>query len=139
MKVTIKDLLDSKSGFVELLENKDLPVLVSYRINKLIDEVNSELEQFEKQKNELIKKYGEEKTVEGKDPIVEVKTENIEKYFKDVDQLVNEEIILKYEPFNIAKGFNEEDITKVKVSLLNQRILEKFFTGWEEAVARIDN
>ena len=138
MKILLKELLDAKTGFEELLSNKDLPVLVSYRINKLIDEINPEFEAFEKSKNELIKKYGEEKQEEGKDSIVEVKPDNLQNYFKELEDIVKEEISLKYEPFNIAAAFNADDIKKIKIGPPNQRLLEPFFTGWEEAIARME-
>jgi len=139
MKVLLRELLDSRAAHEELLKNGDLlPVLVSYRINKLIDEINPEFEAFEKSKNELIKKYGEEVQKEGADPIIEVKPENLQEYFKELESIVNEEITLKYEPFNIAEAFDPKDIKKIKLGLSSQRVLEKFFIGWEEAIARMD-
>ena len=136
MDVALNDLLVSKPGFTEFLANKEIPILISYRVNKLIDEVNPELERFEKTKNELIKKYGEEKKKkDSEETYVEVKPENIQTFFAEMEALSKEVVKLKYEPFNIAKACNAEDIKKIKLSFDNQRPLEKFFTGWDEAIA----
>jgi len=136
MKVVLNDLLVSKPGFTEFLENKEIPILISYRVNKLIDEINPELERFEKTKNELINKYGEEKKKkDSEETYVEVKPENIQTFFTEMEALSKEEITLKYEPFNIAKACNSEDIKKIKLSFDNQRLIEKFFIGWDEAIA----
>ena len=134
MKIKLNEILLAKPGFEELIENKDIPILMSYRLNKLIPQLNKELESFEKAKEDLFKKYGELQTKEDDKSVYEIKPENTSIFYNELSTLANEEITIIYEPYSIVKVMNKEDIRKLKISPKNFAGIEKFFIDWEEAI-----
>jgi hypothetical protein len=132
MKVTVKDIVDAKESFAALI-TKNIPFRANYRISKFINEINRELEAFEKIKGELFQKYGEKIEVDGQE-MLEIKKDKFNIFNADMDDILSEEVILSYEPMYIEdlvcikEGKEEEDSIDVK-SMIE---LNKFFKSKED-------
>lgn len=96
---------------------------LSYALQGRIDKVREELQRFDTAKNELIRKYGEEK--EG---VVTVKNENMGTYFRDINDLLLEEVELPFKPIRIARL----DLEEVKISANDLRAVRFLFEGSDE-------
>jgi hypothetical protein len=131
MKIKLNEILLAKPGFEELIENKSIPIIMSYRLNKLIPQLNKELESFEKAKEELFKKYGEKKTDEDGKEVYEIIPENTSVFYNELSTLANEEIEIIFTPMDISKVMNQESLQNLNISPKNFAGIEKFFTGWD--------
>ena len=60
MQLKLKEILQNIDSIGKLL-NKELPVKTAYRLGRLSKALQSELDQFNLTRNNLIKKYGKEK------------------------------------------------------------------------------
>jgi hypothetical protein len=134
MKVTLKNIVDAQESFTTLLK-KNIPFRATYRLSKLIMELNKEMEAYEKVKGELFKKYGEEIEIEGQ-KMLEIKKDKMNIFMADNNDLLAEEITLAYEPMfiedlvSIKEGKEEEDVISVKDMIA----LKMFFKSKEEIV-----
>ncbi len=95
---------------LQSLTQVKLPVKNSYWLIKTIDRIGKELDNSEKLRVELIKKFGEE--VEGNKGNFQVKKENIQEFNKEFIELLNIEI----EDFNI-NPIKMETLEKTNVEL----------------------
>lgn len=114
MKLAIKDLINSKEALQKLF-SENLPVKTSYRLGRAIKHINSELKDFEDKRIELLKKYGD--VVDDK---ISVKAENMESFTKDINDLLQVELDLAFEPVAI------DEIKDAKLSAIDMANLEKF-------------
>ncbi len=85
---------------LQSLTQVKLPVKNSYWLNKTIDRIGRELDDYEKLRVDLIKKYGEE--VEGNEGNFQVKKENVQDFNKEFIELLNIEIEdFKFTPISL--------------------------------------
>ncbi|QKJ99935.1 MAG: hypothetical protein HND40_10370 [Ignavibacteriota bacterium] len=118
MQLTLKQILESVDSLGKLL-NKELPVKTAYRLGRLSKAIQSELDQFNLTRNNLIKKYGKEK--DGQYQIDPDDKTALEKFNKEIEELLDVEIkIDSYEPIPI----NELD--DIKLSAIDMSKLEIF-------------
>jgi hypothetical protein len=88
VKIKLLDILNSKEVLGEMGKKKDFDGLTSYKVARNIRNINIELENFEKVKTELIRKYGEKK----EDGSIEVLESNKDEYLKQLSEILQEEI-----------------------------------------------
>lgn len=96
MKLKLEDLVNAEPALVRLSQNQ-LPVKLAYRIQKALRQIDRELQDYHTTRGELVKRHGQEKTVEGQPgPMWEVPrgTEKWDAYIKDLDELTAEEVDL---------------------------------------------
>lgn len=86
MNIKLEKIVLSKDTLVKVL-NQDFPIVISYKLSKIVDKINKEIQIFEENRVKLVKKYGEE-VKEG----FKVKEENIEVYAKELSELLDIEI-----------------------------------------------
>lgn len=91
MKIKIGKLLEMKKSLEKLISLDDIPIKTSFKIAKSIKNFNDEYTAFEDSKTKLFKKYGEE----NKEGNLEVKKENIEKFKKEIEDLMEIKINIK--------------------------------------------
>lgn len=119
MKLTLKELLQNVESLGKLL-NKELPVKTAYRLGRLSKVLQSELEQFNLTRNNLIKKYGKEKDgqyqIDPDDKVV------MEKFNEEIEQLLEIEInIDAYDPISV------DELGEIKLSPIDMGNLSIFF------------
>jgi len=90
VKASLKDLWNARATLGKLA-GMSFKAKTAYKLMKLIDQVNKEIEPFGKVRQELFQKYGEQ---EG--DRVTIKPENIEIFSKELEELESQEIELKY-------------------------------------------
>ena len=135
MKVKLGDLIIAKPGFEEFLANTCIPIGVTFKITRLMEAIVKELESFEKFKQDLFKKYGDEKTKEETgETFLEVPAERTGEFFKELDDLAGEEVTLIYEPFSLINSMDKEDLKKLKISSKSLLSIEKFFLDLDKII-----
>jgi len=102
----LKELLFTRSEFEALIKRKDLKGSLSYKISKAYLVVKSDLETFDKTKNDLVQKYGEPIMIDkkiGDNAIEKVDTgekkidntsPNWDKYIEELEELGEQEVDL---------------------------------------------
>ena len=90
MKVTLKDLWGAR-GTLAKLSGMPFRAKTAYRLMKLIDQANKEIEPFAKVRQELFLKYGDQ---EGE--LVTIKPENVEAFTAELAELENQTVELKF-------------------------------------------
>jgi hypothetical protein len=119
MTVTLKDIVQNVDSLRKLL-NKELPVKTAYRLGRLSKAIQSELDQFNLTRNNLIKKYGKEKA--GQHQIDPDDKEAFEKFNNEIESLLSVEIkIDAYEPIAI------DELGDIKLSAIDMSNLSIFF------------
>jgi len=100
----ILTILNEQANLTKLLELK-LPVKVAYRLNKLSNKFDTEIKFYNDKRNELVKELGEKKLdAEGKETEqIEVKKENLVEYYKQINEMVEIETEVNYEPISISE------------------------------------
>ncbi|MHA1437954.1 MAG: hypothetical protein ACTSPD_10290 [Promethearchaeota archaeon] len=83
MKIQIRDLVGMKKSLQKLAE-QDLPIAISYELQKIVQIYNQEISIYSKQKTKIINKYADIK--DGKRVIPPKK---IPAYTKEVEQLLD--------------------------------------------------
>ena len=123
INITINDMLNSQNVFREIA-NMPIKMRTSFAIARIIRNLETELETFEKTRQELIQMYGE-KNDDGslkinEDGNIIIASENIEKYNNEIQDLLNEEITIAAEPLRI------EDMEYIELTPTQAYMIEKF-------------
>ena len=99
MKLTNSQIKNCEHVLLKL-KKQELPILVAYKLNKVIKALDEKIKFINYQRDEIIKKYGKEE--DGTYSIDANDTENVNKYFND---------------FNMILGVEEEvDIEKLDLN-----------------------
>lgn len=119
MQLKLKQIIESVDSLSKLL-NKELPVKTAYRLGRLTKTIQSELEQFNLTRNNLIKKYGKEK--DGQYQIDPEDKPTLNKFNNEIDDLLSVEVeIDAYEPISI------DELGDIKLSAIDMNNLSIFF------------
>ncbi|BDQ01943.1 MAG: hypothetical protein KatS3mg036_0497 [Ignavibacterium sp.] len=119
MKIKIFKLLSALDGLKKLAE-RDLPAPISFNLARAFQQIDKELELFEKQRVKLLEKYAV-KQDDGSLIIPDDNTENREKYLAELNQLMDCEIEIPYEPINI------NNLGEIKLSVSDMLQIQDFF------------
>lgn len=111
MKILLGELKNSENALLELMGNK-LLISLNYKLDRLFKEMNNEFKNLEDSRVKLIQKYADEDGLQ-------VKKENEEKFNIEFNELLNTEISLNHEPFEIKLS------SDIKLTTFNQILLEK--------------
>jgi hypothetical protein len=82
----LKELVNSQEWINKLIK-LEMPIKKAYELRKFIIEVDNKLKAYNTTREDLIKKYWEEI-----DWQVKVKDENMQKFFNDINEIIEEEI-----------------------------------------------
>lgn len=107
IELTVLNIFDIKQPLSEMVE-KTLPVLLSYKLNKLLKIIQTELEAIEETRSQLIRKWG---IFDEKLNGFRVKDENLVNFKAELKQLLNEKIRINLEPISF------KDIENVQLSV----------------------
>lgn len=94
------DLWNSKEAMMRLSQEKLSPKM-SYRVMKLIDTFNKELEPVEKTRQELVKKHGQTKE-DGSCQIPDNDFVHLNAFFNDFNEVLDETVQVDYQPLNLG-------------------------------------
>lgn len=125
----IKIKLGSLDGIMVSLKNvvsKDIPIKVSYRLSKLIKQIEDEYKTFTIQRNKIIEKYGEKdeknNLVKASDHSIAIKPGLVDECKKDFDELNSIECEIDFSPVSI------ELLGDIQVKPQDFFVLNQFFT-----------
>jgi hypothetical protein len=97
MKTTLANVINSQEAINRLLA-RPLPAKTAYKLNKIVRKLMPEFDDFNKIRNDLIKKYGEP-TGEGDN--FQVIKENMPLYTSELDEVVKEEVEINCNPLTL--------------------------------------
>jgi seryl-tRNA synthetase len=119
MQLKLKEILQNIDSIGKLL-NKELPVKTAYRLGRLSKALQSELDQFNLTRNNLIKKYGKEK--DGQYQIDPDDKTALEKFNAEIEELLAVDIkIDNYDPITV------DELGEIKISPIDMSNLSVFF------------
>jgi hypothetical protein len=106
MKTLISQIVNAEAGLGKLA-NTSLPISQSIKIAKNIKELEVVYTEYNKQRRALIEKYGKEiiNPVTGETNL-QVTNENMEVFLKELKAILDTEVELNIEPFNL----NDSDV-----------------------------
>lgn len=116
MKFSLRELVFAyENGCLRKLANLDMALKTSYWVNKLIQRLEPEINQFQKSRNELFAKYGEEND----EKLLEIPEEKRSEADAELNELLEQEISV-----DIDKIALSEDL--VGISANDIRLLDPF-------------
>jgi hypothetical protein len=117
VKITLEELLEihqSLSTFITI----PLPAKYSYRFQKVAKILQSEWNDFKKNHDNLIRKYGKPNA---ENTQIQVTPENLANYAKERNEMMSKVISFDFEPIPISL------VADSKLSVQDMAALEKFF------------
>jgi len=114
MKIKILELKEIVKVINKIMSS-DFPIVVSFRLSKMIKPINDILKMVTEKEEQLYKKYGET----NKDKI-NVKPENFDIFNKEFYEFVNEEVDINVDKINI------KDIEKVELKPIEIELIKDF-------------
>ena len=118
MKVTLKEIWTSQRALGKLSKISPLPIKTSYWVAKRTKIISKEVESIEEKRLELVKKYGEE--VSGsKQGDLTVPDDKMEIFVKEFNDLLNVEVELNMEKFNLEEFAGNINISGEDMILLS--------------------
>tara|TARA_R100001082_G_scaffold90610_1_gene57168 strand:+ start:1955 stop:2317 length:363 start_codon:yes stop_codon:yes gene_type:complete len=87
-------LLVNSQNSLEIISNLKFKATELFKVTKFVQLAIEEINSFNKIKEKKIKEFGEEKTINNK-PVFEVKPENKEQFFAEMEELLNQDIELE--------------------------------------------
>ena len=100
MHLTNGDIFGSQEPLRKLIEQK-FPVMVSYKLSKLVMKLNEQFKVIEEVRNGLIKKYGE--LGENRQISVRAESENFPKFVVEFNELMAQEVEIVVEKVKLPE------------------------------------
>lgn len=119
MKLTNLQIMNSEQVLAKL-KTEELPILVAYKLNKVIKVIGEKLKFIHEQRDEIIKRYGHEEN--GTYLIDEKDQENINKFLNDFKAVLSIEEEVSIEIFEL------NDFVNVKISSDEFELVSFLFT-----------
>jgi hypothetical protein len=125
----IKVLLGNLDNIIFSLRNvvsKEIPIIMSYKLSKLIKQIEDEYKNYTTQRNKIIEKYGERddknKIIITDNKSIKIKPGTIENCTKDLEELNSIEFKIDFTPISIGLLGN------IEVKPQDLFVLNQFFT-----------
>lgn len=99
MKIKLREVLEAAGSF-QVLQNKEVPIKVAYRLKRLANKLQSDINLYSENRNELIKKLGE-KQKDGTFKVVD--PEKLEELSNQTKELLNEEIEVEFNKIKLSE------------------------------------
>lgn len=93
MTITLQKLQQAATSLSNLAQVTTLPIKKKYWLGRFIEQAETELKRVEKQRVELVKKYGEGDEEKG----YRLKPENVSAFAKDYEELLSVEVEFDFE------------------------------------------
>ena len=121
MKVKIKDIYSCRNALAKVASS-EMPINMSFKFARMLKALNEEYSTIEEQRVGLVQKHGEKVS----DSEHQIKSdEQKEKFMKDFEKLLDEEIDVDYEKISI------NDMQGINISPQELSILSFTFTDFE--------
>jgi hypothetical protein len=120
MNIKLSQLVNSVQVLNKIFNSDKLPVTDAYRLSKSINKIQDELQNFDKFRIELIKKYGQE-TGDGN---YQVKPEFEDDFKKGMDELLNTEVEIGLNPVTL-ESLSKVNLSAIELSLIDYLIEEQ--------------
>jgi len=88
LKLKLNDLYSLSLGLVSLIE-KELPISLAFKIQRIQNKVQEELDASDKVRKKLIEKYKEKELEDGQ---VQIKKDKLKEFNIEMDELMKQEI-----------------------------------------------
>ncbi|MBL0320311.1 MAG: hypothetical protein IPP74_13625 [Alphaproteobacteria bacterium] len=98
MELRLKALAESEHGLVEL-NNCKLPARTSFKVAKVINIIAKEIELFNQAKIKKAEELGDKQD----DGTYKIREENIDKFRKEIDELLNTKVDLEFSQINLKE------------------------------------
>ena len=98
MKVELRQILNAKDAIEHLL-NQSMPMSISFTLSDLVQELNPKIDNFYEKQKVLLEKHG--KLVDAE--IGKYELDNVERYNKEIDELLDTMVKLTFEPIEYEK------------------------------------
>jgi hypothetical protein len=98
MKITLREINEIRPSLESLLKIS-IPAKISFKLGRLCNQIRNEFKECENQRENLIKKYGQEDKEKGE---IRVLPENIEKFTNELRSLLEVEVDLNFDPVSIG-------------------------------------
>lgn len=116
MTITLNELSIAKNAIAKLL-NQDLPLKASYKLSKLVDQLNEEYDRIHEIRKKLMLKYG--KKDEEK---IEVLPDKVDEFKKELNEFLKEEVEISFDPMPLEVLGESAQLTSMEM-----RALQAFF------------
>ncbi|MFW6026127.1 MAG: hypothetical protein ACOCRX_07275 [Candidatus Woesearchaeota archaeon] len=101
MKVKLANIKMMEQSLNKLVD-KELDIRVSFKLSKILRKISEELEDLEKARQKLVKKYSDNKEKENlQQGEIRVSEENQQAFYEEYAKLMEEEIDLDIDPISI--------------------------------------
>ena len=133
MKLNNGDIFGAREPLQKLIEQK-FPVMVSYKLSKLVTKLSEQLKVIEEVRNGLIKTYGEADKDNPQQVRVDPSSENFGKFAAEFNELMSQEVEVVFEKVKLPEkvaatcdkcNHNMDKALEIEPSVL--MALEKFF------------
>lgn len=128
IEVTLAELnnvVDSLNNFIEI----KIPAKYAFRFGRIAKNLQTELASLKEHRNDLYRKHGEEKS----DGTLQIPESNMQEFYKEVEELLSEKIMVDFEPMPISL------LGDSNVSIATMAWLENFFIDDLDSVAEEGN
>jgi len=110
LNMQLKYIVEGAEAISTIMKIK-LPIVLSFKLSVFVKPINPMVESFGKARNELLSKYAENVLGEDKKPTGQMKfkgKEEVEKFNKEINALLDEEVKVEVPEINIAEFGNVE-------------------------------
>lgn len=118
IQLKLYEIKAMKDPLTKLIE-KEIPVSIAFRINKLVKVIDEHLVEIEEYRVKLINQYGERNEEKNQ---IEVPSRKMKDFTKEMNVLLNESVDIEFTPININL-FGDD----LKLSTKDLMVLEKIF------------
>ena len=100
IKLRLKDVVQAYPA-LEQIGTLELPAKTAYRVGRMIDKIRGDAQQYEKQRVELVKKHGEQKS--NGDWELKKDPESMQAFESELTALLEEtEVVVDYDPIPLS-------------------------------------
>ncbi len=121
MKVKLGEITMMQQGLMVLV-NQSLPIKLSYKLGKILRQVDNEVQEIENSRIELVKKYG---TPDDETKTIKVLDKDQEKFMEEYGDLLNVEVELDIIPIHIDELPDDIKITPQQLIYLDRFIIQE--------------
>jgi hypothetical protein len=112
MKIKLEKVWDSQVA-LQTVQDLRLPIKMSYWLGRNIQRLSSEIKDIDKKRVELVKKYG----VENEQHQFNVTPENKDKFVKEFEELLSEEVEIDIKQYTIEEFGNAQLSPEVCIAI----------------------
>ena len=90
------DIINAKNALRKIV-NSDLPIKMAFELSSIVDDIENQLNKFEKFRISLFEKYG----TKDKKGNISVEKDNLKSFNNEMDDLLNAEVNINIKPIKI--------------------------------------